>query len=250
MSTRYIYVLESAKSQLELFQKFFADELCGLLVEQTNIRFITKTGRASDVTKEEIKKFLGISIIMGNLKFQRLSMYWQSKYRVPIISETMTRSRFLFIHVNPAATSGKEPMNNINKYWKVNPVVEIVRNGSRALEPEEFGSIDEQMIPFHGRCPPRQYIKNKPNPVGIKLFVRCEKSDKAYDFELYQGADTGISAEHTYLGLAGSIVIWLVKNIPRNENVKVFFDNYFTSIALLLELKALGIYSLGAMKSS
>ena len=106
------------------------------------------------------------------------------------------------------------------------------------------------MIPFHGRCPARQYIKNKLNLVGIKSFVRCGKSGKAYDFELYQEAGTGISAEHTYLGLGGSIVMRLVENIPRNENFKVFFDNYFTSIALLLELKALGMYSLGVVKSN
>ena len=58
MAPRYeqgdIYLSESAKSALELFQKFFADELCGLLADQNNICHMTKTGRASDVTKEEI----------------------------------------------------------------------------------------------------------------------------------------------------------------------------------------------------
>ena len=73
---------------------------------------------------------------------------------------------------------------------------------------------------------------------------------KTYDFELYQGAGTGISAEHTYLGFGRSILMWLVENIPQNENFKVFFDNYFTSIEFLLELKALGMYSLGVVKSS
>ena len=51
-------------------------KLCGFLAEQTNIRFMTKTVRARYVKKEEIKKFLGISIIIGNLKFPRLRMYW------------------------------------------------------------------------------------------------------------------------------------------------------------------------------
>ena len=83
-STRDIYLSESAESPLVLFQKFFTDELCWLLAEQTNIPFMTKTGRASDVMKEEKKKLLGINIIMGNLKFPRLRTYWQSKYCVPI----------------------------------------------------------------------------------------------------------------------------------------------------------------------
>ena len=80
---------------------------------------------------------------MGNLKFSRLKMYWQSKYRVPIISETMTQSRFLFIHANLTATRTEEPMNNIKKYWKVHPVVEIVRNVCRDLEPKDLSNVDE-----------------------------------------------------------------------------------------------------------
>ena len=88
MSTRDIYFSEDAKSPFELFQKFFKDKFCGLLAEQTNICFMTKTGTASEVTN----KFLGISIIMGNLNFRSLRMYWQYKHCVPIISETMTPS--------------------------------------------------------------------------------------------------------------------------------------------------------------
>ena len=64
-------------------------------------------------------------------------------------------------------------MNNINKYWEVHLVVEIARNGYRALESQEFNSINKQMIPLHGRFSARLYIKNKPSPVGIKSFVRC-----------------------------------------------------------------------------
>ena len=92
--------------------------------------------------------------------------------------------------------------------------------------------------------------KKNPNPVGIKSIVRCWKSSQAYDFELYQGAGLRISSEHTYLGSGWSIAMRLVENIPWNENFKVFFDNYVTSIALFLQLKAIGMYSLGVAKSS
>ena len=42
----------------------------------------------------------------------------------------------------------------------------------------------------------------------------------------------------------------LVEYLPEIENFKVFFDNYFTSIPLLLELKQKGLYSLGVMKAN
>ena len=137
-STRDANVSASYESALELFQKFFANELYGWLAEETNIRFMMKTGKTYNVTEEEIKKFLEICIIMVNLKFPRLLLQWQTKCCVPIIYETMTQSRFLLIHTNFAVTSFGEPLDNTNKYWNVRPVVEVVTNGCRALEKEEL----------------------------------------------------------------------------------------------------------------
>ena len=89
-STRDADVSASYESTLELFQNFFANELYGLLAEETNIRFMMETGKTYNVTEEEIKKSLGICIIMGSLKFPLLLLQWQTKYCVPIIRETMT----------------------------------------------------------------------------------------------------------------------------------------------------------------
>ena len=77
------------------------------------------------------------------------------------------------------------------------------------------------MNPFQGRVPERQYVKNKPNPVGVKLFVRCGRS--------------GLSEDHRGLGLGGSIVMCLVENLPERENFKVYFDNFFSTFQRLTE---------------
>ena len=91
------------------------------------------------------------------------------------------------------------------------------------------------MIPFQSRVPERQYVKNKPNPVGVKLFVRCGRSGMAFDFEFYQGKATGVSEDHKDLGLGGSIVMCLVENLPEKENFKVYFDNFFSTFQRLTE---------------
>ena len=57
------------------------------------------------------------------------------------------------------------------------------------------------MIPFHSRAPCRQYIKNKLNPVGVKLFARSGRSSMVYNFEFYQGKNTVISAEYKEFGV-------------------------------------------------
>ena len=106
------------------------------------------------------------------------------------------------------------------------------------------------MIPFQGRVTGWQYVKNKPNPVGVKLFVRCGRSDMAYDFKFYQGKGIGVSKDHKGLGLGGSIVIRLVENLPERENFKVYFDNVFTSIPLLIQLKEKGCHVLAVLKTN
>lgn len=91
------------------------------------------------------------------------------------------------------------------------------------------------MLPFHGRCPVGQYVK-------------CGKSWMAYNFVLYQEAGTGTSPQHCFL--RASILMRLVENIQRHKNFEILFNNFFTSVALLLELKALVIHALGVMKSN
>ncbi|KAL3170768.1 hypothetical protein MRX96_043992 [Rhipicephalus microplus] len=81
-------------------------------------------------------------------------------------------------------------------------------------------------------------------------FVRCSTDGLSHDFELYQGKGTGIDREFSYLGLRVCVVMRLVESFPRHRNLKLFFDNYFTSVLLLRELKSIGILATGTIRSN
>ncbi|KAL3243190.1 hypothetical protein MRX96_020655 [Rhipicephalus microplus] len=106
------------------------------------------------------------------------------------------------------------------------------------------------MIPFTGIVAAKQFVRNKPNPEEVKVFLRCSSSAVARDFEIYQGKGTGTSAEHKHLGLGGSIVMRLVEGLPKLESFKLYFDNYFTSTPVLQELKEMGIWAIGTIRSN
>ena len=72
----------------------------------------------------------------------------------------------------------------------------------------------------------------------------------AYDLEFYEGKGTGVSEDHKVLGLGGSIVMRLVENLPERGNFKVYFDNFFTSIPLLIQLKEKGFHALSVLKTN
>ena len=67
-----------------------------------------------------------------------------------------------------------------------------------------------------------------------------------YDFFLYTGAK---SAGGEKCG-AEEIVLRLVEAVPKNENYRVFFDNYFTTLALLRHLRDVGILATGTLRSN
>lgn len=200
----------------------------------------------------EIKVFFGILMYMGVLKFPRVRMYWQGGTRIPAIADSMPVNRFFKLRSALHITDQNMPRDpsSSDKFWKVRPLLEAVRRRCLQLEVLEHSSIDEQMVPFTGRVAAKQVIKSKPNPVGVKVFVRCSSDGMAHDFEVYQGRGTGIDPAYSHLGLGGSVVMRLVENLPHHLNLKCFFDNYFTSVLLLRELKEIGILATGTIRSN
>lgn len=68
------------------------------------------------------------------------------------------------------------------------PVIDTVRNQGMKIERTKGNySLDEQMIPFSGKCIMKQYVRNKPRPVGLKNFVITDSDGLMFDFIIYQG---------------------------------------------------------------
>ena len=68
-------------SPCALLAKYFSHDIFALLGEETNRRYFIKEGRQLKVTPTEMQKCTGICILMGNLNYPRLRMYWQTSYR-------------------------------------------------------------------------------------------------------------------------------------------------------------------------
>ena len=143
------------------------------------------SGKELNTTKKEMREVFGVSIMMGNLKFPRISMYWGSSNRVKLILDKINQNRiFKFcsnLHVVSQCNPGPE---NNDQLWKLKPVIEAVSKHWRELPPEKNNSIDEKMIQFKGRMPAKQFIKNKLNLAGFTNFVIRGKSGKTDNFEV------------------------------------------------------------------
>lgn len=177
---------------MEYFKKYFPEELYELAALSTNQYYMGNTGKILKTSSTEMKQFFGIHVIIGCIKFPRLRMYWSAKFRYDSVASIMTRDRFFQLRVNLHFTNlVSDEMKKNNKLWKVQPLIDFVRNRCLSIERSStYYSIDEQMIHFLGRCQLRQFVKGKPRPVGLKNFVITTSAGLIIDFEIYQGLTT------------------------------------------------------------
>nr|CAH7761725.1 unnamed protein product [Callosobruchus chinensis] len=90
---------------------------------------------------------------------------------------------------------------------EIRPLIDRIRKGCTSVPRNQEVAIDEQMIPFSGMCHMKQFVRGKPNPVGLKNFVCATSEGLVLDFVIYQGKNTFPDHAVTNLGVGPSAVI-------------------------------------------
>lgn len=234
---------------IDFFSYLFPEELVNEIVQNTNLYALQEGKENLAVTKEEMMTFLGINMAMSYIKYPRIRMYWSSEagLRFDLIANAMPVNRFeqILRYIHFVDNYSKKP-GDADKLFKLRPVLESLKKSFHsAVDPEEFQSIDEQIIPFKGKLSMKQYIPKKPKPWGVKVWVRSGTSGYMYRFEVYQGAAR--RGEISQMGLAPDVILRLCDDI-KQKNHKVFFDNFFCTIPLIEALQQQGIYGTGTCR--
>jgi hypothetical protein len=236
---------------IDYFKEYFDSEFYELAAEMTNLYSVQKTGSSLGTTASEIRRFIGIHIAMSAFKFPRYRMYWGSRTRIPLIADAMNFNRFsrlrnLFHLVDILS---KDP-ENTDRVWKVRPVIDRVLKKTESIVPSEYVSVDEQMVPYTGALDIKQYIRGKPTPWGIKIFMLCNSNGIILTFDVYQGKKTILTEEQKQFGLGPGMVLALAGRVQLRPHTKIFFDNFFTSIPLLEELERKSMYGTGTIRAN
>ncbi len=231
------------------FDQFMDKSVFEHISYQSNLYAVMMNCPELKTTPSEMEQFVGLHILMTIVRMPSYRMYWHTTTRYDPIATVMGRKRFdhlrTYIHMNDNTNVKQKGEPGYDPLFKVRPVLEKVRANCLKVEPEENHSIDEQMIPFKGKIGMKQYIKNKPQKWGIKVFTRAGVTGLVYDFEVYTGK--GTVTNERGLGVAGEVVLRLVSEVPKGLNYKCFFDNWFTSPELIVELKKMGILTVATI---
>lgn len=230
---------------LEYFKSYFSDDFFTNTAQCTNMYSISKFGKNLNTDCNEIKKLFGMHLMMGCLKYPRLRMYWQFGIELKPICQSMPRDRFFTLRNCLHVVDINDRPTNQNRLWKVQPVLDSVKNGCNSIERIAGNySIDEQMIPFSGRTTLKQYVPNKPRPIGLKNFIITTSDGVLLDFEVYQGESTNLPMKQK-VGLGPAVVLRLKDSVPPLS--VLYFDRYFTSLQLMEQLVSEQYFGTGTL---
>ncbi|CAH0723011.1 unnamed protein product, partial [Brenthis ino] len=231
----------------QFYDQYIDDNILTTIVNCTNRTHILETGKSMELTLRELKIYIGITMIMSALQYPQIDMYWSEKWKVSIIAIAMTRNRFFFIRRRLKCVYDSEVTaeQKIQKIWKVQPLFNRILEGCHEQNRPKEMSIDEMIIPFTGKCPMRQYCPNKPNPVGLKVFVLATPQGVVCDMVIYQGDTTFPHLISQGFSLGEAAVLHLTRTLVPGH--LLFFDRFFTSIKLCDELLRRGFHGTGTV---
>lgn len=235
---------------LDYVEQYIDTELMKLIADCTNAMSLATTGTSLNTSADEIFHFFGASIFMSCVPYPQVRMFWSNFLRIPVISDQMTRDRFFKLrqHLKVVIDNDiSEDVKKTDRFWKVRPFMDHILNGCLLQARPKCVSIDEQMIPFTGACPFRQYVSLKPNPVGMKNFVLASADGIILDFEVYQGAVALSSQvqEAEGLGLGALVIERLAKTLP--PGTKVYCDQSFTTMKAVERMLEKKVYLTGTV---
>ena len=227
------------------------DELINNILVPQSTHYMHQKGITFETENEEMKAFLGISIMMSYHVLPETHDYFSNEpdLRVQPIAETMPRDRFYSIRralhfANNDEAPDKKDLTH-NKAWKLRPLIKHFNAAfQNATSPTFEQAIDERMTKFKGYHIMKQYMKQKPIQRGFKHWCRNDsKTGYLFQFDIYVGKTA--SPE---LGPSESVVMELTESLI-GSRCRMFFDNFYTSPQLVYRLmKKRKIYSCGTVK--
>ena len=129
----------------------------------------------------------------------------------------------------------KKGDENFDRLYKVRPYLErLSETFINSFYPSENQSIDESMKRFKGRSTIKQYMPKKPIKRGFKVWMRCNDSGFASQFEIYSGQKYKIEKN------LGENVVKKMTEFLHGKN-RVFMDNFFTTYELFRFLETKNI---------
>lgn len=197
-----------------------------------------------------MRAYYGLLLLAGvyRSRGEDISELWDDHKGRPIFRATMSLKMFKLIN-QCIRFDDKEERMRTNDRHKLEPIRNVFEKWVQRMRalyvPGKYLTVDEQLLPFRGRCPFIQYIPNKPAKYGIKIWIVCDsKTYYAYNLEVYVGRNRNTTPE---VNLGERVVLTLTDGL-NGSNVTA--DNLFISVSLAKKLKERQMTLVGTIRKN
>lgn len=240
------------KSPVEIFENLLCDEILEYIVHET-VTYAKqyKNDFNFNLTVNELKVFIGILFFSSYHHLPQSKLYWcrDDDVHIPFVEQAMSRNRFdkikSYLHFNDNSRIDKT-----DKGFKIRPFIDKANKSFRKFGIFESNlAIDEMIVKYFGHYGIKQFIKGKPVRFGYKLWALCGVSGYCYNFSLYTGKD----AENSHGagdGLGSRVVKKLLEVCKDPTAHVVYFDNFFSSMQLFIDLRSQGFRATGTVRDN
>lgn len=126
------------------------------------------------VTSGDILAFIAILYCRGLFCYKMPVNDMWSTYGPSIISHFMSRNRFLLImkHIRFDSKQTRAARVAVDRFCLIREVWDrFIQNSQSSYSPGQFLTVDEQLVASKTRCAFTQFMPNKPDKFGIKLWM-------------------------------------------------------------------------------
>ncbi|XP_038553198.1 piggyBac transposable element-derived protein 4-like [Micropterus salmoides] len=255
------YALSLVSDIPSAFELFFTRAIRALVLEMTNLHAertsygLRNPWWKAGMGEAELRAYAGLLILAGvyRSRGEAAASLWDAESGRSIFRATMPLKAF-YAYSTLLRFDDRETRAQRRSSDKLAAVRELWDRWADRLpymyNPGPDVTVDEQLVPFRGRCPFRQYMPSKPAKYGIKSWVLCDaKSSYAWKMQVYLGKDNKPSTRARPEKNQGTrVVLDLTADLlgPRN----VTCDNFFTSYELGQRLLDANLTMLGTVRKN
>lgn len=238
------YAAARIRDPASSFALLFTDEIVQHTVAMTNLHGRRPVAGWRDMDCDELHAYVGLLILAGVYRSRHESSrsLWSDKCGRDIFRATMSHKRFHQIvgalrFDDKLSRLRQDKLAAFRKVWDLwTHRLELLFNPGRDI------CVDEQLVPFRGRCKFKQYIPTKPARYGLKIWAVCDV-ETSYAWRL-QVCKAGDRAE---VNQGMRVALELTEGLQGNV---VTCDNFFTSFALAEELLKRKVALIGTIRKN
>ena len=233
-----------------VFLIFFSENIVEEIMLCTNLQGQLVATKWNVAQKDELLAFIGVLLLAGaekNWGVDVRQLFLDHKLN-PTYKASLGVNRFENIRRNLRFDNKRTRVKRLKQdklaafscIWGL-----FIKNCKTQFSFGAYATIDEQLVPFRGRCPYLQYMPSKPAKYGIKIFWLCDAFlTYAFNARIYVGRQPGSEPEKN---LRQNVVIQITSPL-QGFGRNVTMDNYFTGVPLAKTMLQRKLTIVGTMK--